>query len=157
MPFPAASGACPVGGWALLAVYAVEHTRVAREDLRPFLRPEYPQEQEEEVMRKKPKIRRTLIAHLAAVRPDIAEPAAAIAAGRVRVNGSIMTNPASLVQTDASVVVVQSTPLRGKRNCPPRSKPLRSRSLPVRRRRFFFRLHAGAPSSGEHDESTPMR
>ena len=64
-------------------------------------------------MRKKPKIRRTLIAHLTAVRPDIAEPAAAIAAGCVRVNGSIMTNPASLVQTDASVVVVQSTPLRG--------------------------------------------
>lgn len=66
-------------------------------------------------MRKKPNIRRALIVHLAAVRPDIAEPAAAIAAGCVRVNGSIVTNPASLVQTDASIVVVRSTPLRGER------------------------------------------
>ena len=64
-------------------------------------------------MRKKPKIRRTLIVHLAAVRPDIVDSAAAIAAGRVRVNGSIVTNPASLVRTDASIVVVQLTPLRG--------------------------------------------
>jgi predicted rRNA methylase YqxC with S4 and FtsJ domains len=66
-------------------------------------------------MRKKPKIRRALIAHLAAVRPDIAAPTAAIAAGCVRVNGSIVTNPASLVRTDASIVVVPSTPLRGER------------------------------------------
>jgi hypothetical protein len=64
-------------------------------------------------MRKKPRIRRPLVAHLAAVRPDLVDPAAAIVAGRVRVNGSIVNNPASLVRTDASIVVVQSTPLRG--------------------------------------------
>lgn len=64
-------------------------------------------------MRKKHRSRRTLIAHLAAVRPDIAEPAAAIAAGHVRVNGSIVTDPASLVRPDTSIVVVQPSTLRG--------------------------------------------
>jgi 23S rRNA (cytidine1920-2'-O)/16S rRNA (cytidine1409-2'-O)-methyltransferase len=66
-------------------------------------------------MRKKTRIRRTLVAHLATVWPDIADPATAIAAGRVRVNGSIVTNPASLVRMDASIVVVHPTPLRGER------------------------------------------
>lgn len=64
-------------------------------------------------MKKKKRIRRTLHAHVAAMRPDIEDPVASITAGLVRVNGSIVTNPASLVRTDVSIVIVDPTPLRG--------------------------------------------
>jgi len=46
-------------------------------------------------------------------RPDIANPAAVVAAGEVLVNGRIVTNPASLVPADASIVVRRRRPLRG--------------------------------------------
>ena len=46
-------------------------------------------------------------------RPDIANPAAVVAASEVFVNGRIVTNPASLVPVDASLVVRRGRPLRG--------------------------------------------
>jgi 23S rRNA (cytidine1920-2'-O)/16S rRNA (cytidine1409-2'-O)-methyltransferase len=57
--------------------------------------------------------RRELLQHLADVRPDVRHPLAAIAAGRVRVDGRITTNPRSLVRRDAAVVVDVPRTLRG--------------------------------------------
>jgi len=57
--------------------------------------------------------RRELSKHLADVRPDVGDPLAAIAAGRVRVDGRITTNPRSLVRRDAAVVVDTPRALRG--------------------------------------------
>jgi len=58
-------------------------------------------------------IRKPLVELLAAARPDIIDPLAAIAAGRVVVAGRIVTNPRSLVARDASIVVAGPAPLRG--------------------------------------------
>jgi 23S rRNA (cytidine1920-2'-O)/16S rRNA (cytidine1409-2'-O)-methyltransferase len=57
--------------------------------------------------------RRELSRHLAAVRPDVVDPLAAIAAGDVHVDGRIVTNPRSLVRRDAAVVVRVPRTLRG--------------------------------------------
>ena len=57
--------------------------------------------------------RRRLGEHLSAVRPGIVDPAAEIAAGRVLVDGRIVTNPASMVPRDASIVVRGPIVLRG--------------------------------------------
>jgi 23S rRNA (cytidine1920-2'-O)/16S rRNA (cytidine1409-2'-O)-methyltransferase len=57
--------------------------------------------------------RRRLVEHLSVVRPDIVDPAAEIAAGRVCVDGRIVANPASMVLPDASVVVLRPVALRG--------------------------------------------
>src|SRR5262245_66689824 len=57
--------------------------------------------------------RRELWKHLADVRPDIGDPLAAIAAGRVTVGGRIVKNPRSLVRRDAVVGIEASRPLRG--------------------------------------------
>jgi 23S rRNA (cytidine1920-2'-O)/16S rRNA (cytidine1409-2'-O)-methyltransferase len=46
-------------------------------------------------------------------RPDIVDPAAVVAAGDVLVDGRIVTNPASLVAADSSIVVRRRRPLRG--------------------------------------------
>lgn len=61
-------------------------------------------------------VRRRPISVLDAVRrarPDLEEPAALIAGGRVRVDGIVRANPASLVRRDASVLVTGPTVLRG--------------------------------------------
>lgn len=47
------------------------------------------------------------------MRPDIADPAAVVAAGEVLVDGRIVTNPASLVPVGAAIVVRRARPLRG--------------------------------------------
>jgi 23S rRNA (cytidine1920-2'-O)/16S rRNA (cytidine1409-2'-O)-methyltransferase len=65
------------------------------------------------VGKRKQRPRRRLVEHLSVVRPDIADPAAEIAAGRILVDRSIVTNPASMVARDASVVAVQPVALRG--------------------------------------------
>jgi 23S rRNA (cytidine1920-2'-O)/16S rRNA (cytidine1409-2'-O)-methyltransferase len=57
--------------------------------------------------------RRRLAEHLSAVRPDIVDPTAEIAAGRVLVDGRIVTNPASMVPRDASIVVRGPLVFRG--------------------------------------------
>jgi 23S rRNA (cytidine1920-2'-O)/16S rRNA (cytidine1409-2'-O)-methyltransferase len=56
-----------------------------------------------------------LLDELARVRPDLADPPGAIDAGRVRVNGSVVTNPDSRIERGASIVVAQATDLRGRR------------------------------------------
>jgi 23S rRNA (cytidine1920-2'-O)/16S rRNA (cytidine1409-2'-O)-methyltransferase len=56
---------------------------------------------------------RPLEQELGRVRPDIANPAAVVAAGEVLVEGRIVTNPASLVPVGASIVVRRGQPLRG--------------------------------------------
>jgi 23S rRNA (cytidine1920-2'-O)/16S rRNA (cytidine1409-2'-O)-methyltransferase len=56
-----------------------------------------------------------LLDELARVRPDLADPPAAIDAGRVLVNGSVVTNPDSRVEPGASIVVAEHTDLRGRR------------------------------------------
>ena len=57
--------------------------------------------------------RTPLVTHLSVVRPDVDDPAAAIAAGRVTVDGAIVTNPGSLVRRDAAIVVREPLALRG--------------------------------------------
>ena len=54
-----------------------------------------------------------LVQELARVRSDIANPAEAVAAGEVLVDGRIVTNPASLVRLGASIVVRPVRALRG--------------------------------------------
>jgi len=54
-----------------------------------------------------------LVQELARVRPDVTNPAEAVAAGEVLVDGRIVTNPASLVWSGASIVVRPARPLRG--------------------------------------------
>ena len=54
-----------------------------------------------------------VITHVRANRPDIADPAAAIASRRLTVGGRVVTSPRSLVPTDAPVSMVPSRPLRG--------------------------------------------
>ena len=54
-----------------------------------------------------------LVQELARVRPDVANPTEAVAAGEVFVDGRIVTNPASLVRLGASIVVRRARPLRG--------------------------------------------
>ncbi|MBA3654168.1 MAG: TlyA family rRNA (cytidine-2'-O)-methyltransferase [Actinobacteria bacterium] len=54
-----------------------------------------------------------LVEHLAAARPDLADPIAAISDGRVLVDGKIMDNPRAQVRADAPVVVRENGPLRG--------------------------------------------
>jgi 23S rRNA (cytidine1920-2'-O)/16S rRNA (cytidine1409-2'-O)-methyltransferase len=56
---------------------------------------------------------RPLAAELARVRPDLADPIAAIVAGDVRVDGRIVMKPASLVPVGASIVLRPAKPLRG--------------------------------------------
>jgi 23S rRNA (cytidine1920-2'-O)/16S rRNA (cytidine1409-2'-O)-methyltransferase len=46
-------------------------------------------------------------------RPDLADPAAAIAAGLVLIDGRIVTNPRSFVPRDAAIVVRTPRALRG--------------------------------------------
>jgi 23S rRNA (cytidine1920-2'-O)/16S rRNA (cytidine1409-2'-O)-methyltransferase len=57
--------------------------------------------------------RRELWKHLAEVSPEIGDPLAAIAAGRVTVGGRIVKNPRSLVRRDAAIGFEASRPLRG--------------------------------------------
>jgi 23S rRNA (cytidine1920-2'-O)/16S rRNA (cytidine1409-2'-O)-methyltransferase len=57
--------------------------------------------------------RTTLARALAARHPGIADPMGAIASGRVRVGGRVVTNPDSLVAGTESIVVVSQEPLRG--------------------------------------------
>lgn len=56
---------------------------------------------------------RPLAVELARVRPDLADPIAAIVAGDVRVDGRIVMKPASLVPVGASIVLRPAKPLRG--------------------------------------------
>ena len=56
---------------------------------------------------------RKLAGELARVRPDLDDPAGAIVAGLVTVDGSLVTNPDSLVRSDAAIVVRRRAPLRG--------------------------------------------
>jgi 23S rRNA (cytidine1920-2'-O)/16S rRNA (cytidine1409-2'-O)-methyltransferase len=57
--------------------------------------------------------RRPLEETLARARPDLADSRAAIAEGRVVVDGRVVTNPSSLVGAGASIVVVPRRVLRG--------------------------------------------
>src|SRR5262249_55854736 len=56
---------------------------------------------------------RKLSDELARRHPQLENPAAAIAAGRVIVDGRVLRNPASLVRIDASLLVDPPSPLRG--------------------------------------------
>jgi len=60
-------------------------------------------------------VRRRLLDELRRARPDLDDAEEAIAAGRVFVNGSPVTNPSSMVTPGASVVVRPRTELRGSR------------------------------------------
>ena len=57
--------------------------------------------------------RRALVEVLAKQRPDLADPAAAIVAGEVQVDGAIVTNANSQVRTDARIVVKAAKTLKG--------------------------------------------
>jgi len=57
--------------------------------------------------------RKRLIDELGRARPEIGDPAAAIEAGVVLVDGSVVTNPRSMVASDASIVVRERAELRG--------------------------------------------
>ena len=57
--------------------------------------------------------RRRLREVLAASRPDLADLEQAIVDGAVRVDGAVVTNPASLVLPSAAIVVTDNAPLRG--------------------------------------------
>ncbi|HVV36010.1 MAG TPA: SAM-dependent methyltransferase [Acidimicrobiales bacterium] len=57
--------------------------------------------------------RRALIELLTKQRPELADPVAAIEAGEVHVDGVIVTNPNSLVRSDAAIVVKQAKELKG--------------------------------------------
>ena len=54
-----------------------------------------------------------LVKLLARLRPDLDDPAAAIAAMAVRVDGTIVTNPGANVRPDASIVVRADQAPRG--------------------------------------------
>lgn len=54
-----------------------------------------------------------LLRQLAKHHPDLADPAAAVAAGWVRVGGRVITNPEARVDTAESIVVAAPSPLRG--------------------------------------------
>jgi 23S rRNA (cytidine1920-2'-O)/16S rRNA (cytidine1409-2'-O)-methyltransferase len=56
---------------------------------------------------------RNVLEQLARARPDIADPEAAVVAGHVLVDGRVVTNPRSLVRSDAAVVLRPDRPLRG--------------------------------------------
>src|SRR5690349_4095886 len=57
--------------------------------------------------------RRALIELLRKQRPELTDPVAAIEAGEVHVDGVIVTNPNSQVQSDAAIVVKQAKELKG--------------------------------------------
>ena len=57
--------------------------------------------------------RRALIEVLTKQRPDLADARAAIEAGEVHVDGVIVTNPNSMVRSDAAIVVKQAKELKG--------------------------------------------
>lgn len=57
--------------------------------------------------------RRPLVDVLARLRPDLDDPVQVIVGGAVRVDGAIVTNPASLVFPDAAIVLAPHAPLRG--------------------------------------------
>jgi 23S rRNA (cytidine1920-2'-O)/16S rRNA (cytidine1409-2'-O)-methyltransferase len=59
--------------------------------------------------------RRPLLDLLRARRPELDDPATAIAEGRVRVDGAVISNPRSLVRADASVVTEPPRVLQGVR------------------------------------------
>jgi 23S rRNA (cytidine1920-2'-O)/16S rRNA (cytidine1409-2'-O)-methyltransferase len=56
---------------------------------------------------------RNVLEQLARARPDIADPEAVVVAGQVLVDGRVVTNPRSLVRTDAAMVLRPTRPLRG--------------------------------------------
>ncbi len=56
---------------------------------------------------------RTVIDHIAAIRPEVLNPAAVLAEGRVIVDGRIITNPKTLVRSIASLRILPLRPLRG--------------------------------------------
>ncbi len=56
---------------------------------------------------------RNILETVARARPEIADPEAQIVAGHVLIDGTIVTNPRSLVRADASVVVRLPRSLRG--------------------------------------------
>jgi len=58
---------------------------------------------------------RALVDEVARVHPEIADPAEAIEAGEVLVDGVVRTNPASLVRVGASIALRAAAPLRGER------------------------------------------
>jgi 23S rRNA (cytidine1920-2'-O)/16S rRNA (cytidine1409-2'-O)-methyltransferase len=57
--------------------------------------------------------RRALVEVVRRVRPDVEDPLAAIEAGEVQVDGSIVTNPRSQVRDDARIVVKPAKELKG--------------------------------------------
>lgn len=57
--------------------------------------------------------RRALVDVLRKQRPEVADPVAAIEAGEVQVDGAIVTNPNSQVQTDARILVKPARELKG--------------------------------------------
>jgi 23S rRNA (cytidine1920-2'-O)/16S rRNA (cytidine1409-2'-O)-methyltransferase len=56
---------------------------------------------------------RGLVEHLAAVRPELEDPVAAISDGRVLVDGRVLDNPSARVRADAAVVIRGNGALRG--------------------------------------------
>jgi 23S rRNA (cytidine1920-2'-O)/16S rRNA (cytidine1409-2'-O)-methyltransferase len=62
---------------------------------------------------------RGLLAHLAAIRPDLDDPGQAISDGRVLVDGAIIDNPNARVRMDSAVVVRTAMPLRGEAKLSP--------------------------------------
>jgi len=54
-----------------------------------------------------------VLSHVRSIRPDIADPIAAIEARRLEVGGRIVTNTRSLVPADAPVALIPTRPLRG--------------------------------------------
>lgn len=56
---------------------------------------------------------RNILDHVARARPDIEDAEAQVAAGNVRIDGTVVTNPRSLVRADASVVLRPPRALRG--------------------------------------------
>ena len=87
--------------------------------------------------------RRRLVQLLAVVRPDIVDPAAAIVAGTVLLDGAVVANPASLVRRDASVAVRPPPVLRGEAKL--RAALARFRDVRVAGR---VALDAGAAAGG---------
>lgn len=72
--------------------------------------------------------RRKLVDELRRVRPDLDEPQAAIVSGWVLVDGSVVTNPASMVRAGASIRVRGPQALRGTRKL---TEALRRLDVPV--------------------------
>lgn len=56
---------------------------------------------------------RNLLEHVAQLRPDIADPEAAVVDGHIVVDGRIVTNPRSMVRVDAPILLRPPRPLRG--------------------------------------------